>query len=401
MLLCLLRYLRGYVKITVSGFSPERFMNLCTNQNLLLWKVKRTSAGYEMYMTIKGFFCLKPIVRKTGTRVRVLEKRGFPFLMNKYNKYRFFQLGLLICLITLWIASCYIWDIQFSGNIMVTDDNLDDFLSKQRVMTGIRKNEIDCEKIEKSIRATYPQITWVSAKIDGVRLIIEVNENAVFFNEEREKKDDFKGNYHLISNYDGIVRQIITRSGTPMVLPDVEVKKGDVLVLGEITLLNDAGEVAGIKYVIPDADIIIETVVNYRDTKERAYIKKSYTGEEKKSYSFRFGKLIVELPVSTDYQKEDRITEWKKSKIAALFQKELWYATNHYKESVYNAEYYSEEEMMQLLKIDLSKFIAELREKGVQIIENNVTIKITKASGTASGTLRMLVKNEGKQEIQQ
>ena len=376
-------------------------MNLCTNQNLLLWKVKRTSAGYEMYMTIKGFFCLKPIVRKTGTKVRVLEKRGFPFLMHKYKKHRFFQLGLLICLMTLWIASCYIWDIRLSGNIMVTDDNLYDFLSEQQVLTGIRKSEIDCEKIEKSIRKAYPQITWVSAKIDGVRLIIELNENAVFFDGQNGEEDDLKTGYHLVSQYDGIVRQIITRSGTPMVLPNAEVKKGDVLVLGEITLLNDAGEVQGIDYVTPDADIIIETVAAYRDTKERAYVKKSYTGEETRSYAYRFGTRAATLPVFTDYKSCDRLTEWKKSRIAALFQKDFWYAEKLYKESVFDAAYYSEEETEQLLKEGLSKFITELQEKGVQIIENNVTIKITKASGTASGTLRMLVKNEGKQEIQQ
>lgn len=401
MLLCLLRYLKGYVKVSVSGFSPERFMNLCTNQNLLLWKVKRTPIGYEMFMTIKGFFCLRPIARKTGTRVRVLEKRGFPFLMHKYKKYHFFQLGLLICLITLWLASCYIWDIRLSGNNMVTDDNLYDFLKEQQVLTGVRKNEIDCEKIEKNIRGAYPQITWVSAKIEGIRLIIEINENAVFFDRQNAEQDQLDAKYHLVSEYDGTVRQIITRSGTPLIFPDAEVKKGDILVLGEVTLLNDAGEVQGVEHVTPDADIIIETSAPYRNTIERIYIKKSYTGEETKSRSYRFGSRVIDFPVFTHYKSRDRLTEWKKSKIAALFQKEVWYATDIYKESIFEASYYSEEETSRLLKSGLSKFITELQEKGVQIIENNVTIKITETAGTASGMLRMLIKNEGKQEIQQ
>ncbi|MFT3984084.1 MAG: sporulation protein YqfD [Lachnospiraceae bacterium] len=389
------------MRISVSGFSPERFMNLCTNQNLLLWKVKRTSAGYEMYMTVKGFFCLRPIVRKTGTKVRVLEKRGFPFFMHRYKKHRFFQLGLFVCLMTLWIASCYIWDIRLTGNNMVTDDNLNDFLAEQQVLTGIRKSRIDCEKIEKSIRGAYPQITWVSAKIDGVRLIIEINENAVFFDGKNEEKDTAVSKYHLVSEYDGVVRQIITRSGTPLVMPNAEVKKGDLLVLGEITLLNDAGEVQGIDYVTPDADIIIETVTDYHDIMERSYVKKSYTGEETKSYEYRFGVRAAAFPVFTNYESCDRLTEWKRSKIAALFQKDFWYASDLYKESTFEEDYYSEKETSQLLKDGLSKFIKDLQEKGVQIIENNVTIKITKAAGTASGTLRMLIKNEGKQEIQQ
>ena len=33
----IIRYLKGYVKIRVWGYSPERFMNLCTNRGIFLW----------------------------------------------------------------------------------------------------------------------------------------------------------------------------------------------------------------------------------------------------------------------------------------------------------------------------------------------------------------------------
>ena len=63
-----LKYLRGYLRIRVWGFSPERFMNLCSNKGILLWNITRQGDAYEMCIDIKGFRQLRPIVRKTGTR---------------------------------------------------------------------------------------------------------------------------------------------------------------------------------------------------------------------------------------------------------------------------------------------------------------------------------------------
>lgn len=401
MILCLLRYLKGYVKISVKGFSPERFMNLCTNQNLLLWKVKKTADGYEMYMSIKGFFSLQPITRKTGTKVCVLKKYGFPFLMHRYRRYRVFQSGLLLCAVLLWIASCFIWEIELSGNYMVTDDNLYDFLKEQEIVTGIRKNKIDCEEIEKQIRSAYPQITWVSARLDGIRLRIEVNENTLLLSmKDREAETNTNSPCNLVSQYDGVVKQMITRNGTPLVFQGTQVAKGDILVKGEMELKNDAGEVAGVNYVAADADIFIETVISYQNVKKRTYVKKTYTGEEAKAMEYRFGNRIIATPVFHRYESFDRIMEFEKQPLAALLQKNLWHAGILYRESVFREAYYTETETKELLLTEFNKFVEELEEKGVQIIENNVTIKIVETAGYAKGTLRILVKNDGKQEIQ-
>ena len=376
-------------------------MNLCTNQNLLLWKVKKTADGYEMYMTVKGFFSLKPITRKTGTKVCVLEKHGFPFLMYRYRRYRVFQSGLLLSAVLLWVASCYIWDISLLGNYMVTDDNLYDFLAEQKIVTGIRKSTIDCEEIEKKIRSAYPQITWVSAQLDGIRLIVEINENTLLLSAENEKTySDTITPCHLVSQYTGVVKQIITRSGTPLVFPGAEVKKGDILVKGEIELKNDAGEVAGTSYVVSDADILIETVLPYRNVQKRTYVKKIYTGENTVTREIRFKNRALSMPIFKNYESFDRVTEWKEQPLMALFQKDFWYAKTQYKECVFQEAYYTESETETLLLNDLNKFMEELEEKGVQIIENNVTIKLVETDGYAEGTLRLLVKNDGKQEIQ-
>ena len=58
------RYLRGYLKIKVWGYSPERFMNLCSNHHILLWDIARQEDCYTMYISLSDFYKLRPIVKK-------------------------------------------------------------------------------------------------------------------------------------------------------------------------------------------------------------------------------------------------------------------------------------------------------------------------------------------------
>ena len=127
------RYLQGYLKIRVWGYSPERFMNLCSNRGILLWDITRREADYLMYISLSGFFRLRPVVRKTGTRVAILERCGLPFLLRRMRKRKVFVMGLPACLAFLIIMSRFIWAIDFEGNRAVTDDMLMDFLVENGV----------------------------------------------------------------------------------------------------------------------------------------------------------------------------------------------------------------------------------------------------------------------------
>ena len=111
------RYLQGYLKIRVWGYSPERFMNLCGSRGIMLWDITRREADYLMYISLSGFFRLRPIVRKTGTRVAVLERCGLPFLIRRMRKRKVFVMGLPACLAFLIIMSRFIAGGKAAGNL--------------------------------------------------------------------------------------------------------------------------------------------------------------------------------------------------------------------------------------------------------------------------------------------
>ena len=90
----LVRYIRGYLMIHVTGSFAERFLNGCSHHKIRLWNLKPVPGGYEMNITISGFRKLKPIIRKTGIKVVIIKRSGLPFLLFRYRKRRLFLSGI-------------------------------------------------------------------------------------------------------------------------------------------------------------------------------------------------------------------------------------------------------------------------------------------------------------------
>ena len=93
-MLKLFYFFRGYLWIRVSGASAERFINLCGIRHMMLWDIKKDEEAYVMCISLKSFFEMKDIVRKTSTRVAVLKRIGLPFLMSGVKKRWFFPVFL-------------------------------------------------------------------------------------------------------------------------------------------------------------------------------------------------------------------------------------------------------------------------------------------------------------------
>ena len=368
----LLKYIRGYLRLRVWGFSPERFMNLCSNKGILLWNIVREGDGYCMNVNLRGFWELRPIVRKTGTRVAVLERYGLPFFLPKLVKRKVFVAGLVLTLAFWFFSSDYIWNIEVSGNYQITDDMFQSFLKDNQVSIGMRKDGLDIEELEKEIRRQFPQITWASARLSGTKLLIDIKENdAPILTEEKEVSQGTD----LVAEYDGRVVSIIVRSGVPKVSIGDVVEKGSILVEGRIPIYNEDATIREYSYVDADADIVMEHSASYTEELPFDYVIKEYTGREKKEHYVNIGGKDWKLPGDRPFQVYDSIIRESRP---VLFEKlgipVFWGDVTH--REYLNVEHtYTVEEAKVLLNQKLRDFLLGLDEKGVQIIEKNVRIE--------------------------
>ena len=107
-MLYVFRYMKGFLRIRISGFSPERFMNLCSNHGIVLWDIFPGQCYYEMNISLSDFYRLKAVLRKTKTRVHILSKKGFPFVLVRWKSRKIFLSGFLFCFCLLIYLSTFI-----------------------------------------------------------------------------------------------------------------------------------------------------------------------------------------------------------------------------------------------------------------------------------------------------
>ena len=116
----LLKYLLGYVRITVEGYYIERFINICTTNKILIWNLKREK-GVKLYLNIgiNDFYRAIEVAKKLKCKVKIVKKRGIPFVVNKYRKRKIFVISIIIIIIGIFASSNYIWniEIQFEDNL--------------------------------------------------------------------------------------------------------------------------------------------------------------------------------------------------------------------------------------------------------------------------------------------
>lgn len=378
-----LKYVKGYLRIRVWGFSPERFMNLCSNRSILLWDIVKEGDTYYMSISLSSFYKLRPIAKKTGTRVVILQRCGLPFLLPGLIKRKVFILG-LICAVAFWIGSSYfIWDIELEGNYQITEDMFDSFLAERRVKVGMRKGELDIGLLEKEIRKSFPQVTWTSAKLSGTKLEISIKENDAPIIVE-EPKDG--GGQDLVSEYDGVIVAMIIRKGVPKVAIGDTVEKGTVLVEGSVPIFNEDATVREYTYVRADADIVLEHTRTYQEKLAPDYISKEYTGRTKKRYFIRFGEKKLAMPENRPYLVYDSLIRESSALVLEKLGIPLFWGSYTHRE-YQNVEYeYTLEQAETLLNEKLSIFLTSLEEKGVQIMKKNVKIDTNDGMWVLDGT---------------
>jgi len=378
----LLKYMRGYLRIRVTGFSPERFMNLCSNRGILLWDIVRDGDVYYMCINLRGFWELRPIVKKTGTRVAVLKRYGLPFFLPELFRRKVFVAGLFLAVGFWMLSSLFIWDIRLEGNYQITEDVFDSFLEEQQVRVGMRRKDLDIEALEKEIRKKFPQITWASAKLNGTKLQIDIKENDAPIIVEKPEIEEGKD---LVAEYGGTVVAMIVRSGVPKVSIGDTVEQGTILVEGRVPIYNEDATVREYQYVNADADIWLEHTTVFNTSLAFDYIEKTYTGREEKSYYLKLGGKSYKLPQERPFQVYDSLIRESRPTVFEKLNIPIFWGCVTNREYQNIEHIYTVDEAKVILNQKLMDFLASLEEKGVQIIEKNVKIDVDDSAWVVTG----------------
>lgn len=261
------------------------------------------------------------------------------------------------------------------------------------------KSDVDCQRIVKDIRKEYDDIIWVSASIRGTKLYIRVKENedspSVTAKENAKQSGEQGENVSqpvdIVADKSCIIESAIVRNGLIQTEIGAKVKKGDVLVSGQIPVNNDAGEIIGYQYHVSDADIIGKTALKYEDSCPNTYIEKEDSDIRKQEYYFKVGNIRFTLGgIRNDYENFTMSGQQWQLKIFDNFFFPVYWGKRWAIPYKPHEKQRRKEEIQKILTERFVRYCEDLEKKGVEIIENDVKIYTGSAKAEAKGTLTVI-----------
>lgn len=381
-------FLQGGVKLLISGHDPERFFNIAMQRELSICQIAETEDGKLTCWTTPGHLKnMKPVLKKTGVKIHILERYGLPFHISKNRGRKLMITGFLAFFLLLYAWSFYIWDISVEGNQKFSDETLVHFMETIPVVNGMRKSEISCEELEADIRNQFNEITWVSAEIRGTRLIVHIRENEALLS--ALERDDTP--CHLAAAKDGVVVQNVIRSGIGLVKAGEAVTAGQILVEGVIPIYDDAGTLVNSHEIHADAEILAETEEKIYKTIPFTYEQTVRTGTVRSGVFMQmFGRPFYILSPLKGDREWEYIMEQEQLKLFENFYLPIYIGVIRAYEVVSYEQVWTEEEVWQVCDQYQKEYMEKLTEKGVQILGSDGRIEQDESGWHFEGTLRLI-----------
>ena len=92
MVLKVMKFFRGYLFVRLTGYSPERFFNLCGNADIVLWKIEPAEDWLYFFCQSAGF---------SEVETDVAKKRNQSYDFETCRCYRFYCIDTAIIVFSL------------------------------------------------------------------------------------------------------------------------------------------------------------------------------------------------------------------------------------------------------------------------------------------------------------
>ncbi|MCL2841006.1 MAG: sporulation protein YqfD [Defluviitaleaceae bacterium] len=375
MVLNMWQFTKGYVRISVTGFSIERFLNMAAYRGVYMWDVEHSGKDVSLNVSIKGFRMLKGCGRKTKCRTKIIGKNGLPFLLHRYRKRKFLMGGVLFFIFGLFALSSFIWRIELEGNETLHNDTVMAFLDAQGLRTGALKFRLDDRVLQQAILTNFPEVGWADVHTRGTRTTILISEAI-----PPQEIFDRQTPTHVIAATEGLITSIVASAGAPMVRQNDIVRPGDMLVSGILELEPDTPGTPLI-YVHAHAEVWARRYHPIEFSVPFVYDEKVFTGQIANAYALQllFGaNWRINMPWGGNpFNAYDRITTQHQIGTNGNYPLPFVLVTHHYIEFTPQQRSRTIEEAEAVAQQMITNRIIREFEFGIDIINRQVNFEET------------------------
>lgn len=307
----ILNYILGYVNVVIEGYYIERLINICRNQKITIWHLKR-KGNIQLTLKVgkKDFKEMAKIAKKTQCRIKIEKKKGVPFVVHRYKKRKIFAVLLMMLIILMGISSHFIWNVEIreeEGNII---EGIEKDIEQCGLKSGILKAKVNTKEVINEIRLKRNDIAWMGIELKGTNAIVKMVKSA-----EKPEIINEEEYCSVVSDKVGVITKINAQNGTAAVKVGDTVKEGAPLIYGWME-----GKYTGQRYVHAKGEV--QAKVWYSKTTKILYesTERKKTGKAENKYQVKFNNFTINLSKRlSKFKIYDTIDEEKKFKISSDF----------------------------------------------------------------------------------
>ncbi len=376
MLFRVIFFLLGYLEVLVSGKRPERFVNLALANNIYFWNVRWSRDGLRLYMGLWAFRGIRSTARRARCRVRIVSKRGLPFLLKRAAARRVLAAGGVALIALFYAVTSFVWFIEIHGLKTVERERVLLTLGKLGLYPGVYKGSLDLDQIASRLTAEMNELGWAGIHARGTKVIVEVAERSLLLPSQRP--DEAPGD--IVASKDGVVESILVLRGEGLVRPGDTVRQGQVLIKGLMNPWID-GE-AGSGSMPVRARGVIKARVWYD-----LYVEVPLRQDKPVRTGRSWSRMVVRLAGKNiiirgfggvpfkDYQLEESVVrpeEWRKTVFPVEFITQLYYEVKRQidtiseVEAIKRAEAEARRKMMRRIPVS-----ARIHREDIRVVQRN------------------------------
>ncbi len=360
----LLSYILGYLEVSIEGYYIERFINLCRTNKIVIWHLKRKEEiRLNFRISVQDFKKICKLAQKTKCKIKIENKKGFPFLLHRYKKRKIFFGLLILFLLLLFLSSNFVWNVEITEQDGENLENIAQDIENAGLKIGELKSKIDTKEIINKIRLQRTDIAWMGIELKGTNAIVKIVKA-----DSKPEIVDQNEYCNIVSDKEGIITKINAQTGTANVKVGDTVRKGETLINGWME-----GKYTGIRYVHAKGEI--QAKVWYTKYKNIPYktTERKETGNFEEKYSIKFNNFKINLHKGVSkFKIYDTIETENKMKLFSDFYLPISIIKTTYKEIEEAPKTYNMEEAKNIGVEELEKELNQEIENKDAIVNKNI-----------------------------
>ena len=243
-----LNFYSDRIEVRIEGFQIGKLLDAAARSGMLLKAIRVDS---ETAVRAEIAACdLKQLQKLAGARYRVTPqvRRGVVYQTRALLRRPMLVIGVLLAASMVIAESFFVAAVTIDGYRAIPESALRDCLAASGVREGVYRPGIDWGQAEAALFETFPQIMWVRLVYDGRLVVLEVAETGhqIIRGESELAADEEElfipapepqnGYCNSVAARSGYIERIDPLWGDAMAEPGDYVKKGQILIRGQIPI---------------------------------------------------------------------------------------------------------------------------------------------------------------------